>query len=450
MRYLIPLSALALMACTSSVDRPAPSDLPMPPAEAELPVPNPASDPLEAAMPDPAPDVVTANTRLGAALLSELSRGHSGNVFISPLSLSTAMGMLYAGADGKTRDSIARVFHYPEGDVHADLARLAEDANRTLEDPNAQHMPDHAADPQILAVNNSLWVDETFELKPDYLATVERHYGAAPSRLDFEADPAGSRETINGWVEARTRDRIRDLLGESDVTPDTAAVLVNTVYMMAHWRDIFSESDTQPRDFRVAGKRTEPRAMMQRVGRYALARTETGVGGAGALRIPYANDMSMIVILPDEADGLAGLDREMDAARIEAHLEALEAAEPVRVDLRLPKFSLEARYRLAEPLEAIGLSDVILPARADLSRMTDDRRAAVSRIIQQVFLDVNERGTEAAAATAIVIVRTSASPPQPKPLPFHIDRPFLMLLRDDVTGAIVFMGRITDPVAPEN
>ena len=386
-----------------------------------------------------AENVAQANTYLGADLLAELSKTETGNVFISPLSLSTAMGMLYAGAEGETKTKIGQVMHYPETSVHAGLGVLRNTANRQ-ETPENTWSGD-AADAQILAINNSLWVDKSFRLKSAFLDVLDRDYGTPPTKVDFHKASDASRLRINDWVEDKTNDRIENLLSSDDVTPETAVILVNTVYMMAHWQSVFSERATQNRPFLVGGTQKEDRPLMEQ----ELFLRRAKVGGAESIEIPYANDMSMIVILPPTGDGLTEINREISAENIETHLQALQHSKPINTDLRLPKFSLKARYNLATPLENLGMTGVFLPARSNLGAMTDDKRAAVSKVIQQVFLDVNEKGTEAAAATAAVIIVTSVGRPKPKPKAFHVDRPFLMLLKDNKTGAIVFMGRITNP-----
>jgi serpin B len=378
---------------------------------------------------------VAANTLFTSDLLSELQTSEPGNIFVSPLSLSTAMGMLQAGAAGETKAQIDRVFRYPETNLHAELGTLRQQASR-VKDPEYED----AGDPQITSIANSLWLGRGMQLKSDYARILRDDYKAAPQFLDFSTQPDLARETINDWVEAKTNDRIQDLLKKPNVTPATRLVLVNTVYMMAHWQDVFSESATKPVPFYTDGTAAEPRQLMHQTENYQRLK----VKGGEALKIPYANNMSMIVLRPKGTRGLASVNAMMGQSTILEVLENIDQAPSIETDLALPKFRLEARYELGPSLENMGLSSIFTDA-ADLSAMSDEKDLQVGQVIQQVFLEVNEKGTEAAAATAVTIVTVGARLNPPKPKPFVVDRPFVILIKDEVTGAVMFAGRITNP-----
>ena len=379
--------------------------------------------------------VIEANTLFTSDFLSELSTSESGNIFVSPLSLSTAMGMLEAGAAGETKSEINRVFRYPKTDIHAALGGLREAASRTVA-PG----PYDESDPQITSIANSVWTDKSMQLKPEYLRILDEGYGLAPEPLDFANSADKSRETINDWVESQTNDKIQDLLKKSNVTPITRVVLVNTIYMMSHWQDVFYEGKTKPVPFYIDGGDADTRDLMHQTQDYQRLK----VKGGEALKIPYANKTSMIVIRPKGKRGLESVNAMMTQSTLREVLETIDQVPYVRTDLALPKFKLKARYELNEPLQNMGLNTIFTDA-ADFSNMSDEGGLRVSNIIQQVFLDVNEKGTEAAAATAATIVAVSARLNPPKPEPFIVDRPFIMLIRDDVTGSIMFAGRITNP-----
>lgn len=379
--------------------------------------------------------VVEANTLLSSDLLSELSTLESSNIFVSSLSLSTAIGMLEAGAGGETKEQISRVFRYPQTNIHSELGALREAASRIVT-PG----PYDESDPQITSIANSVWTAKSVALKSQYIDILREDYGLAPEQLDFESAPDKSREIINDWVEAQTNDRIKDLLKKPNVRPETRLVLVNTIYMMSHWQEVFNENNTKLLEFYVNGEDAEPRDLMHQTGAYQRLK----INGGEALKIPYANQTSMIVMRPKGKRGLESVNSMMTQNAIREVLENIDEAPSVRTDLALPKFKIEKRYELEEPLQNLGLTS-IFSDDADFTNISSEKRLRVSNIIQQVFLDVNEKGTEAAAATAVTIVTTGARLNPPEPEPFVVDRPFIMLIRDDVTGAVMFAGRITDP-----
>lgn len=379
--------------------------------------------------------VVAANTLFASDFLEQLETTEAGNIFVSPLSLSTAMGMLQAGAAGETKAEIDRVFRYPESEFYAELGALRKSASRVMESDS----PD-LGDTQITSIANSVWVDRSARLKSEYTRILRDEFEAVPTPLDFENRPDAARETINDWVEDKTNDRIKDLLKKNNVGRDTSLVLVNTVYMMSHWRDVFWEENTKSVPFHVDGEAAEPRQLMHQTKDYQRLK----VDGGEALKIPYANQTSMIILLPKGKRGLDSANAMMRQNVITQALDGIDEAPSVSTDLALPKFRLEARYELNEALQNMGLRS-IFSLGANFSRMSDDTRLSVGNVLQQVFLDVNEKGTEAAAATAITVVIVSARQNPPKPKPFIVDRPFVVLIRDDVTGAVMFAGRITNP-----
>ena len=394
----------------------------------------------------PSPTMVEANTRFGVDMLNHLTASEKGNVFFSPLSLSTAMGLLYAGARGDTAEIIESGLYLPNKNVHAQIGAIISKTNRATKPLNIG--TEYEDDPQVLSVQNSLWVDKQFKIQSDFKSTLETHYQAQPFKVDFKGMADASRLKINDWVESKTENRIQDLLSPGTITSDTKTVLVNSVYMKSHWGH-FNESDTKPYSFRVDGENWEDRDIMEVAGtsktdKFRFAK----IGNTQSIVLPYYNKMSMIVILPPKGKGLEKLHREIDADRITAHIEALGKAKlDRRVNLRLPKFKLKAKYDLESALKSQDLGIIYNQNHADFSGISHEP-LVVGKALQQVFLDVNEKGTEAAAATALTVVRTSAEYDTRRPVKFHVDRPFLMLIMDGETGAIVFMGRITNPNGP--
>ena len=391
----------------------------------------------------PSTSIIEANTQFGADMLKRLSGDSRENVFISPLSLSTAIGMLYAGAEGGTAKAIEQALYLPPDNVHAQIGDILTKSTRMTEPTNLG--TEFEDDPQILSVQNSLWIDNQLTIKSDFKSVLQNHYQAKPFSVDFKNMPNVSRVKINDWVESKTENRIQDLLSDGSITPYTKTVLVNTVYMKSHWHH-FIEGETKPYPFLINGEQWEDRPMMEVSGtsktdKFRFAK----IGQTQSINLPYSNGMSMIVILPPKGKGLEKLNREINADRINAHIEAIGKAElDRRVNLRLPKFKLKAKYDLEPALKAQGMGIIFDDAQANFNGISDEP-LAVDSAFQQVFLDVNEKGTEAAAATALVIVAVSRERDNRAPVKFHVDRPFLMLIRDNETGAIVFMGRIIHP-----
>lgn len=355
-----------------------------------------------------------------------------GNVVLSPASVAIALGMVHAGAEGETADEIAGALHVgrPVNDLHAAIGEILRRWNR----PEGYE----------LSVANRLFGDGGVPFAKRYLDVTRRSFDAPLETMDFRGDPGGSRQRINGWVEEQTRRKIRDLLSEGAVTPLTRLVLVNAVYFKAQWVEPFPEAATAEAEFRApAGPKRVPMMNAVATYRYAASPAER----VRLLDIPYrGRAFAMTIVLPDDVEGLGALEGRLDAKRLGSWIEAMAGE---RVRLRLPKFKIEMvePLTLSRPLRALGVERAFDPATADLGAMaTSGERLFVSEGFHKAFIEIDEKGTEAAAATALGIRATSA-PPQRDPVPFVVDRPFLYLIRDTRTGAILFLGRVEDPSA---
>ncbi|MFN3943408.1 MAG: serpin family protein [Allosphingosinicella sp.] len=376
--------------------------------------------------------VVRGTARFGVDLYRHLA-AEEGNLFFSPVGIVTAFGMAQAGARGATEAEIARVLHYPLPNE-----RLQPALGSVL-----RALP-IAAEGRQLTVANALWVHRDQPLRAEYAELLRAQYGAAPEQADFELRRAEAAARINAWAERNTNGRIRNLIGPDDLDAQTRLVLTNAVWMKADWYHPFEPGATERRAFHAAAGppaqvpflRTKERAFRH------IDRPELQ-----AIELPYrGEELSMIVMLPKGGGGIGAFERQLSADRLEAWQAELRAAEPVVVDLALPKIRLATRYRLESALRALGMA-VAFSGDADFSGIGGDEDLAIDKAIHQTFLQVDEQGTEAAAATGLVI-RTVSAPPPPQAR-FHADRPFFFLIRDNRSGALLFMGRIAAPAPLE-
>jgi len=386
------------------------------------------SAPLLAAGPSERAAAVESNTALAADLYGALAKG-DGNLFFSPYSISTALAMTSAGARGKTAEEMARVLHFGKDAeaIHRGFSALRKDL---VANSNASSQ---------LAIANRLFAQSGKEFLRPFLALTRDRYDAPVERLDFTTRFEPSRQHINQWVQEQTQDRIQDLLGPGTVTPDTRLVLANAVYFKAGWATPFHEHDTRPMPFTSNGKTFDVSMMSNQVeAGYAES------GGVQALELPYRRVSSaylvMIVLLPAKADGLAALESGLTAQSLGAWASRME---PRRAQVFLPKFKLQSAFRLAETLRALGMKTAFDSAAADFSGMDGQRDFFVGEVAHKAFVEVNEVGTEAAAATAVGMAK-GTSVPSPPAL-FRADHPFVFAIVDVRSGGILFLGRVVDP-----
>lgn len=385
-----------------------------------------AQAPPPAAQPAPAA-LVQGNRRLTLNLYREVAREKRGNIFLSPVSVALALGPLTAGARGETRAAIGRALSYPqtgEG-LHPALGSLQRGLKRSGPDAT-------------ISIANALWLRRNFAPLPTFLETARAHYGAAVETLDFGGDREGSAARINGWANEETRGRIPHVIFPSSLGPDTRLIVTNAVYFLADWANPFPPN-SRPAPFTLSDNSRVSVPTMAQVDRF---RHFDGDGFA-ALDLPYRDErLVMTVLLPDGADGLPEFERWLTPARLDRTLAALDRAEPDFVDVTLPRLNASANYLLNGPLGRMGMSLAFTP-RADFGGISA-APLAISGVSQFTFLRVDEEGTEAAAVTVDAIIVTGARM-RGRPAVFHADRPFLFMLRDRESGAILFFGRIVRP-----
>jgi len=373
--------------------------------------------------------VVQGTNRFGLNIFQKLSSEAKpdDNLLVSPFSISTALAMTYAGARGRTSQQMADVlgFSLPDDRLHAAYGQLIAD----LTAPR---------DGYQLSVANRLFGQQDYPFKQEFLDVTSTAYGAPLEQLDFRGNPDDSRNRINQWVADQTNNKIRDLLPPGSVGASTPLVLTNATYFNGKWKYRFDSHFTQDRPFYLGGATTQVPTMFQEQSfRYA------DTASFQVIELPYAgDDLSLVVMLPHERDGLESLERSMTPELWQSSLSALHLA---RVDVSLPKFTFKGSFLLSGVLQDMGMTDAF--GLADFSGMVDPTsgQLSIGEVYHKTFIDVNEEGTEAAAATAVGIVATAAIEYRTPPEVFDADHPFLFALEDNHSGSILFLGSVADP-----
>ncbi len=369
----------------------------------------------------------TANNAFALALYRQLA-GNEGDLFYSPYSIYTALMMAYAGAAGETAAQMeqALAIELPGSDVHAALNAL----NLTLLN-NSQF---DGKPVFSFNVANQLWGQKDFAFNEQFLNTLSANYNADLKTVDFN-DSENARALINLWVAAQTNDKIKDLIPAGVLDALTRLVLTNAVYFKAAWMNQFDPSKTALGSFTLAdGSQVDVPMMHAQRSMQAFVNE-----GLEVVELPYEGGMySMVLVMPAQGS-LADFEASLDADRLNEILGSLSTAS---VTLSMPKFKLESSFGLSETMKTLGMTDAFTPGIADFSGMEDTRSLYISDLLHKAYVDVNEEGTEAAAATAVVVGMTSM-PAESYTISF--DHPFLFLIRDIQTNTILFMGRLADP-----
>lgn len=407
-----------------------------------------AGSSLLSAAEDPSAAAQAVNA-LGLDLLAKGGEANA-NTLLSPYSIQSALAMTYAGAAGDTRGEMAKVLHYPEDEKAMHLSFTAMQkalegvAKRTAELAKDAEKRGGRTDPIVLTVANRLFGQQGYEFKQPFLDLVKDSYGAPLQTMDFERNAARERVKINTWVEDQTHKRITDLIPSGALTDETRMVLVNAIYLKAPWADEFPARATKPLPFQIKGGGAADVPTMRRTGRMGYGKRE----GYQAITVPYfGGDMQLLVLLPDAKDGLAAMEAKLTPEILSA------SANPgdFEVELYLPKFKMEPPVmKLAKTLTALGMASAFNKPEGSANfdrmapRMANDY-LYISEVFHKTFLALDEKGTEAAAATAVVMMRATSAIEEPKPVVVRVDRPFLFAIQHRTTGACIFIGRVTDP-----
>ncbi len=398
-----------------------------------------AAFPARIASGETAADIDTlaeGNTRFALKLYRQL-KGEEGNLFLSPYSISTALAMTYAGARGETASEMAKAldFNLPQGQLHTAFSGLQ----------SGLHGGD-AKDGVELAIANALWPHKDYPFRKDYVDLIVKSYDSAGQGLDY-GRPEVARGIINGWVEKQTREKIKDLIPKGVIDPLTRMVLTNAIYFKGSWASAFKEKSTREMPFKVTPEKLVKIPMMFQKGKFGYYQD----ADVQVLEMPYKGEqVSMVVLLPNQGGTgfrrpatppekkrtLADLEKMLTPAKLSGWLAKVR---PIKVDTWLPKFKMTSEFSLADKLQALGMEKAFTDA--DFSGMDGSRRLYLSAVLHKAFVEVNEEGTEAAAATAAIVGLRSA-PMGPR---FRADHPFLYLIRDKVSGSILFLGRYVEP-----
>ncbi len=346
------------------------------------------------------------------------------NVFFSPYSIFTAFSMVYEGAEGDTAEQIREAFNFSEDD------RLRRMGSRQL-----HKMLNREDTGYEMKVGNAMWMQEEYEILKSFTDTIKNYYLSEANLLNFIADPEGSREIINNWVAKKTKDLIDELLPEGTISTDTRLVLTNAIYFKGDWKDEFDEGLTRDENFYVTPEETVEVPMMQRTEeRYDYYENDN----VQALRLPYkGEELSMLVVLPKDKN-ISALENSLTVEKRNYWRENLFSTD---VDVYLPKFKLDTNYSLVDVLSKMGIIDAFTEKVADFSGIEPRRELFISSVVHDAVISVDEKGTEAAAATGVVFDIESITMSKT----FRADHPFLFFIEENETGYILFMGKVGRP-----
>jgi serpin B len=369
-------------------------------------------------------------------LYRQLKKDKDGNLFYSPYSISAALAMTYAGAGTTTAEQMAATLHFelPQEKLHPAFNWL--DIQLAKRGEGAEGKDDEEF---RLNVVNAIWGQKDYEFKVSFLDTLAENYGAGLRILDFTKEPEDSRITINDWVSEQTEDRINDLIPSGGINSLTRLVLTNAIYFNGAWQSKFFEESTKNLPFYTLDEKRINVPMMRQTETFGYTEGDD----FQAVEMPYdGGEMSMVILLPTEGK-FTEFEDDLDYNAVDRIISRLKEE---RVILTIPKFEFESDFSLVPALSALGMPEAFTES-ADFSGMTSEQESLlIDDVIHKAFVSVDEGGTEAAAATAVIIAPTAAPGPTPKePVVFTADRPFIFLIRDIETGAILFIGRILNP-----
>lgn len=364
-------------------------------------------------------------------------RGQSGNLFYSPYSLSLALAMVYGGARGETAGQLADTLHFtlPPEQLHPAFNALDQDLNAAAGQPSGGQYGQLFE----LSIANSLWGQKDYAFLPEFLDLLAQNYGAGMRLVDYKQNAEAARQEINGWVSRETRERIQNLIPPNGVDALTRLALVNAIYFKADWLQPFEPNYTHDLPFNLLdGGTVQAKGMSFK---HATRLYYLDGRGFQAVDLPYMGDtVSMLVVVPD-AGQLDAFEAGLTADRFQSIRSGLQ---PATVALTLPKFQFTSSYSLADTLKGMGLPAAFAAGVADLSGMDGTKDLYISQVYHKAFVAVDEKGTEAAAATAVVVELASAML-QDEVVPLVVDRPFVFFIYDHATGSILFAGRVVDP-----
>ena len=360
-------------------------------------------------------------------MYKEILKNVDNNLIISPFSISTAMAMTYGGSGGETKDQMSKTLFFDP-----DIDNFHEEFNN-----HVKMLEELAGEDLELNIANGLWLQHDYPFLENYIETIQNYYGSVLHEADFKVDQEKEREEINDWVSDKTNQKIDELIDKGVLVEDTRLVIVNAIYFLSNWLEEFDKELTRKRDFHIDEETTVETEFMRKDDTFKYFEDEH----AQVLEIPYSGeDFSMMLMLPREDIGLSDFESKLDSKKYKEYVDSLSEKE---VNLLFPKFKMRSKANLGDLLIQMGMPQAF-SNKADFSRMTSEDDLKIDQVIHEAFIEVDEEGTEAAAATAVSIVVKSARPDEERII-FRADRPFKFFIKDNKTNTILFMGRVMDP-----
>ena len=352
------------------------------------------------------------------------------NLIYSPYSISLALAMTYAGARGETESQMAQTLHFlPQDGLHPAFNAL------DLQLAERGKAASNEETPLQLNIANAVWAEQTYPFLQNFLDTIALNYGAGVRLADFINQYEAVRKEINDWVSDQTEEKIKDLIPEGVLNSDTRMALVNAIYFKANWLGPFEAESTQDAPFHLLDG-SEVNVLMMRNDTFIPYATGDGWQ---AIELAYQGGTAAMDIIVPDAGRFEEVESSLDDQTVSTILSSLQ---PASVSLGLPKFKFESEFGLADQLKAIGMTDAFEPDRADFTGMSERKDLYISAVVHKAFVAVDEKGTEAAAATAVIVGVASAPLDN---VTLTIDRPFIFIIRDIPTGQILFIGRVLNP-----
>jgi len=377
---------------------------------------------------------VRANTDFAVDLFQYLVQSND-NLFFSPYSISVALAMTYAGAEGQAKTDMASVLHFnlPDEKLHPVFNKLDLDIMAQSGKPAG---PDQQ--PFTLRGANSLWLQDGFTFRDTFIKPVAENYGSGIGIVDFTNDPEGAAKSVNDWIAGQTNDRIKDMLKAENLREGTFLLLVNAIYFMAEWNSMFEESATRDDPFHLLDGSETTVKMMHQTQWFDYAEGENWQ----AAKLPYSDgEASMVIILPREGE-YTNVEMSLDGNKIRSILDGMSMAEVI---LSMPKFGMENMLSLRPVLIDMGMGSAFMDGFQSMISEGVEGPVFIGDVLHKAFIKVDEKGTEAAAATIVMMVTESTMEEEPEPVEFTADRPFIFLIVEHSTNTILFMGRVLDP-----
>lgn len=350
-----------------------------------------------------------------------------GNLFFSPFSIFTALAMTWAGARENTAVQMAETLHFTEkpAQFHRAIGDLISQLNAVQKETDVE-----------LSIANAIWAQKGYQFLDEFFRIVQQSYQADLKQVDFSSAAESARQAINAWVEQQTNEMIKDLLPPKVLNALTRLVLVNAIYFKGFWDNQFKSRDTREMEFWLLTEVAVKMPMMHQEHQFGYWENDW----LQIIEMPYKEEsLSLIVLLPKEKTGITDLEQKLNFENMMAWQSRLRKR---KVIVFFPKFKIESQFSLGQTLALMGMPDAFDPELADFSAMVGQKELYISAVIHKAFLEVNEEGSEAAAATGVVVSVTSIAPSPPI---FKADHPFVFFIRDNKSQSILFLGRVLNP-----